>query len=99
MSIIQPAFPPRRSSDLIADTLNLAKERGYTTTLFGRKTHFPRLKSSNPNERAGSERAAINAPIQRTSALVQVRRQIGRAHVRTPVTSAYRIPSSARKNK
>ncbi|NWM24638.1 DNA polymerase I, partial [Escherichia coli] len=52
----------------IADTLNLAKERGYTTTLFGRKTHFPRLKSSNPNERAGSERAAINAPIQGTSA-------------------------------
>ncbi|WP_448662700.1 DNA polymerase I [Sphingomonas sp. CJ20] len=52
----------------IADTLAEAKERGYTTTLFGRKTHFPRLKSSNPNERAGSERAAINAPIQGTSA-------------------------------
>ncbi|WP_213979520.1 DNA polymerase I [Sphingomonas sp. dw_22] len=52
----------------IADTLSSAKEKGYTTTLFGRKTHFPRLKSSNPNERAGSERAAINAPIQGTSA-------------------------------
>jgi DNA polymerase-1 len=52
----------------IADTLREAKERGYTTTLFGRKTHFPRLKSPNPNERAGSERAAINAPIQGTSA-------------------------------
>jgi DNA polymerase-1 len=52
----------------IADTLNEAKARGYTTTLFGRKTHFPRLKSPNPNERAGSERAAINAPIQGTCA-------------------------------
>jgi DNA polymerase-1 len=52
----------------IADTLNEAKARGYTTTLFGRKTHFPRLKSPNPNERGGSERAAINAPIQGTSA-------------------------------
>ncbi|MBC9034645.1 DNA polymerase I [Sphingomonas sp. JC676] len=52
----------------IADTLNAAKEKGYTTTLFGRKTHFPRLKSPNPNERGGSERAAINAPIQGTSA-------------------------------
>jgi DNA polymerase I len=52
----------------IADTLNEAKARGFTTTLFGRKTHFPRLKASNPNERAGSERAAINAPIQGTSA-------------------------------
>ncbi|URW75731.1 DNA polymerase I [Sphingomonas donggukensis] len=52
----------------IADTLTEAKARGYTETLFGRKTHFPRLKSPNPNERAGSERAAINAPIQGTSA-------------------------------
>ncbi|WP_431469154.1 DNA polymerase I [Sphingosinithalassobacter sp. LHW66-3] len=52
----------------IAETLTLAKERGYTTTLFGRKTHFPRIKSPNQNERAGSERAAINAPIQGTSA-------------------------------
>lgn len=52
----------------IADTLNEAKACGYTTTLFGRKTHFPRLKSPNPNERGGSERAAINAPIQGTSA-------------------------------
>ena len=52
----------------IADTLREAKERGYTETLFGRKTHFPRLKSPNPNERGGSERAAINAPIQGTSA-------------------------------
>ncbi|WP_448659490.1 DNA polymerase I [Sphingomonas sp. CJ99] len=52
----------------IADTLMTAKETGYTETLFGRKTHFPRLKSPNPNERAGSERAAINAPIQGTSA-------------------------------
>ncbi|HTG39172.1 DNA polymerase I [Sphingomonas sp.] len=52
----------------IADTLAEAKERGYTTTLFGRKTHFPRIRASNPNERAGSERAAINAPIQGTSA-------------------------------
>jgi DNA polymerase-1 len=49
-------------------TPNEAKARGFTTTLFGRKTHFPRLKASNPNERAGSERAAINAPIQGTCA-------------------------------
>ncbi len=55
-------------SRYIADTLNEAKERGYTQTLFGRKTHFPRLKSPNPNERGGSERAAINAPIQGTCA-------------------------------
>ena len=52
----------------IAETTQFVKERGFTRTLFGRKTHFPRIRSKNPNERAGSERAAINAPIQGTSA-------------------------------
>lgn len=52
----------------IAETLTTARERGYTTTLFGRKTHFPRIKSKLQNERQGAERAAINAPIQGTSA-------------------------------
>ena len=44
------------------------REKGYSETLFGRKTWFPRINSKNPNERSGSERAAINAPIQGTSA-------------------------------
>ena len=37
-------------------------------TLFGRKTHFPNIRSPQQNLRQGSERAAINAPIQGTSA-------------------------------
>jgi len=49
-------------------TLESVRERGYSETLFGRKTWFPRINSNNPTERAGSERAAINAPIQGTSA-------------------------------
>ena len=52
----------------IVDTLESVREKGYSETLFGRKTWFPRISSRNPNERAGSERAAINAPIQGTSA-------------------------------
>ncbi len=52
----------------IATTLSEAKETGFTKTLFGRKTHFTRITSANQTERAGSERAAINAPIQGTSA-------------------------------
>jgi DNA polymerase-1 len=44
------------------------KERGYVSTLFGRKIHFPQAKSSNPSERAFVERASINAPIQGTAA-------------------------------
>ena len=52
----------------ISNTLQAARENGYTETLFGRKTWFERLKSQNQAERQGSERAAINAPIQGTSA-------------------------------
>ena len=52
----------------IAETLTQVREHGFTTTLFGRKTHFPRIRSKVQNERQGAERAAINAPIQGTSA-------------------------------
>jgi len=52
----------------IMETLETVRERGYSETLFGRKTWFPRIKSKNQAERQGSERAAINAPIQGTSA-------------------------------
>jgi DNA polymerase-1 len=52
----------------IAETLESVREKGYTTTLFGRKTHFTRIKSKVQHERQGAERAAINAPIQGTSA-------------------------------
>ncbi|MGI9377387.1 MAG: DNA polymerase I [Tsuneonella suprasediminis] len=52
----------------IAHTLESVRERGYSETLFGRKTWFPRIESKNQAERQGSERAAINAPIQGTSA-------------------------------
>jgi DNA polymerase I len=59
-------FPGIRS--YISNTLIEAKESGFTKTLFGRKTHFTRITSQNQTERQGSERAAINAPIQGTSA-------------------------------
>ncbi len=59
-------FPGIRS--YISNTLIAAKETGFTKTLFGRKTHFTRINAANQTERAGSERAAINAPIQGTSA-------------------------------
>ncbi|MGE0178203.1 MAG: DNA polymerase I [Sphingomonas sp.] len=59
-------FPGIRA--YIGETLTQARETGFTTTLFGRKTHFPRLKSQVQHERQGAERAAINAPIQGTAA-------------------------------
>jgi len=59
-------FPGIRN--YIAQTLTFARENGFTRTLFGRKTHFPNIDSRQQNLRQGSERAAINAPIQGTSA-------------------------------
>jgi DNA polymerase-1 len=59
-------FPGIRT--YIDDTLAIVREHGFTRTLFGRKTHFTNIRAGNPNHRAGAERAAINAPIQGTSA-------------------------------
>jgi DNA polymerase-1 len=52
----------------IHETLETVRAKGYSETLFGRKTWFPRINAKNQAERQGSERAAINAPIQGTSA-------------------------------
>ncbi|MEG3181624.1 DNA polymerase I [Sphingomonas sp. LT1P40] len=55
-------------NNYIVSTIEEVRAKGYTKTLFGRKTHFSRIKSSVQHERQGAERAAINAPIQGTSA-------------------------------
>lgn len=44
-----------------------AKKHGYTETLFGRRRHFPLMKSPLPYLRAAAERQAGNAPIQGTA--------------------------------
>ncbi|MEJ7776594.1 MAG: DNA polymerase I [Sphingomicrobium sp.] len=55
-------------STYISETLAFARDNGFTRTLFGRKTHFPNIRSPNQAFRGGAERAAVNAPIQGTSA-------------------------------
>lgn len=45
-----------------------AKEKGYITTLFGRRRQIPELKNSNFMQRQFGERVAMNAPIQGTAA-------------------------------
>lgn len=45
-----------------------AKEKGYVTTLFGRRRPIPELKSSNFMQRSFGERVAMNSPIQGTAA-------------------------------
>lgn len=50
------------------DTKEFAREHGYVETIFGRRAHYPDIRSSNPSVRAFNERAAINAPIQGSAA-------------------------------
>jgi DNA polymerase-1 len=55
-------------SAYINETTEQARSKGFTETLFGRKTWFPQITNSIQHIRQGAERAAINAPIQGTSA-------------------------------
>lgn len=45
-----------------------AREKGYVTTMFGRRRPVPELKSSNFMQRSFGERVAMNSPIQGTAA-------------------------------
>jgi DNA polymerase I len=54
--------------DYMESTKAAAREQGYVETIFGRRIHYPEIKSSNPQVRAFNERAAINAPIQGSAA-------------------------------
>lgn len=50
------------------DIKSSAKEKGYVTTLFGRRRALPELQSRNFNIRSFGERVAMNTPIQGTAA-------------------------------
>ena len=50
------------------ETRQLAKDKGYVETVFGRRLYLPEINSPNGPRRAGAERAAINAPMQGTAA-------------------------------
>lgn len=59
-------FPGVR--DYIERSVTQAKEKGYVTTLFGRRRMLPDINSRNAVVRSFSERNAVNAPIQGTAA-------------------------------
>ena len=48
--------------------IDLAKERGYSETLFNRRRYLPELSSSNRMLRSFGERVARNMPVQGTAA-------------------------------
>jgi DNA polymerase-1 len=52
----------------LEETLRQARERGWVTTLLGRRRQTPHLNSSNRIVRQEAERSAINTPLQGTAA-------------------------------
>lgn len=57
-----------RLAEYLEETKAFARQNGYTQTLFGRRRHFPGIRSTAPFIRAQAERMAINAPVQGTAA-------------------------------
>ena len=68
--------------DYIDSTLSEAREKGYVTTLFGRRRYLLEINSSNQMARNAAERTAINTPIQGTAAdlikvaMIQIHRRL-----------------------
>jgi len=53
---------------LMDRTIAEAKEKGYTTTILGRRRPITELQSSDPTQRGFGERMAVNSPIQGSAA-------------------------------
>ena len=50
------------------ETISQAHEKGYVTTMFGRRRFLPLIKSANFHQRGLAERMAMNTPIQGSAA-------------------------------
>lgn len=49
-------------------SIAMAREKGYTETIFKRRCYLPDINSNNANVRGNAERNAINSPIQGSAA-------------------------------
>ncbi|MBP1712908.1 MAG: polymerase [Deltaproteobacteria bacterium] len=73
----------------IDQSIELARQRGYVTTLMNRRRYLPDIGSNNRNVRQFAERIAINAPIQGTAAdlikvaMINIQRRIAREERKT----------------
>ncbi len=57
-----------RIKNYFESTVESVRSKGYAETLCGRRRYFPNITSNNATIRQGTERAAINMPIQGTAA-------------------------------
>lgn len=75
-------------ADYMEKMISLAKDRGYSETLFHRRRYLPELASSNHMQRAFGERVARNMPIQGTAAdiikiaMIRVDRRLEQEHMK-----------------
>jgi DNA polymerase-1 len=66
-----------------------AREKGYVTSLFGRRRYFPSIRDRNFAVRSRAEREAINMPIQGTAsdivkiAMIKVSRALAKEGLET----------------
>ena len=49
------------------ETPDIAREKGYVTSIYGRRRYFPSINDRNFNVRTRAEREAINMPLQGTA--------------------------------
>jgi DNA polymerase-1 len=54
--------------DYMEATRRQARDKGYVETVFGRRLYLDYINAGSQGQRAGAERAAINAPMQGTAA-------------------------------
>jgi DNA polymerase I len=54
--------------ELMDRNISEAKNKGYTTTILGRRRPIPELQSGDPVQRGVGERMAVNSPIQGSAA-------------------------------
>lgn len=66
--------------DYMDRTRELAHDKGYVETVFGRRLYLPEINSRNGQRRQYAERTAINAPMQGTAADIIKRAMISVDH-------------------
>jgi len=56
------------TQDYLKEVVKIAREKGYTETILGRRRYLPDLNHENRGRREMAERMALNAPIQGSAA-------------------------------
>jgi len=54
--------------DYIQEQIDAARDKGFVTTILGRRRYLPEIKNKNPGIRQFAERQAVNTPIQGSAA-------------------------------